>query len=170
MSHNERQQAYKAIAYVSQGGCAQPACRDDQSDTTTIHNFFGRPAAVFDELSLNSQLYHMRKHSAYSLGMKSKNNQHCIVKQMRPAAHVAVTCGTTFTDALSKMAERKQVIALFTMQCFVEWTQKFVACMQLHGFYCVSSTASCRNCLTVGVHCSHVHCVAPYCVVQPTFP
>ena len=41
-----------------------------------------------------------------------------IVKQMRPGAHMALTCGTTFTDALGKMAERKQVIALYTMRCF----------------------------------------------------
>ena len=30
-----------------------------------------------------------------------------IVKQMRPAAHMALTCGTSFTDALSKMDQRK---------------------------------------------------------------
>ena len=31
---------------------------------------------------------------------------------------MASTCGTTFTDALGKMVERKQVIALYTMRCF----------------------------------------------------
>ena len=41
-----------------------------------------------------------------------------IVMQMRPGAHTALTCGTTFTDALGKMVERKQVIALYTMRCF----------------------------------------------------
>ena len=39
-----------------------------------------------------------------------------LVKQMRPAAHMALTCGTTFTDALSKRVERKKVFALFTMR------------------------------------------------------
>ena len=33
-------------------------------------------------------------------------------------AHMTLTCGTTFTDALSKMVERKQGIALFTMRRF----------------------------------------------------
>ena len=41
-----------------------------------------------------------------------------IVKQMRPAAHMALACGTAFAGALGKMVERKQVIALYTMQCF----------------------------------------------------
>ena len=40
------------------------------------------------------------------------------IKQMRPAAHMALMFGTTFVDALGKMVERKQVIALYTMQCF----------------------------------------------------
>ena len=35
-----------------------------------------------------------------------------IVKQMSPAAHMALTCGAAFTDALGKMVERKQVISL----------------------------------------------------------
>ena len=48
------------------------------------------------------------------LTAKSSNTE-TIVKQMRPAAHMALMCGTTFTDALSKMVERKQVIALYTM-------------------------------------------------------
>ena len=54
MSHNQRQQAYKAIAYVFKGGCTQPACRDH-----------------------------------------------------------------TFTDPLNKIVERKQVIAMYTMRCFL---------------------------------------------------
>ena len=37
---------------------------------------------------------------------------------MRPAADMALTCGTIFTDALGKMMECKQVIALYTMRCF----------------------------------------------------
>ena len=49
-------------------------------------------------------------------GVTAKSgNTATIVKQMRPAAHMALTCGTTFTDALGKMVERKQVIALYTM-------------------------------------------------------
>ena len=49
-------------------------------------------------------------------GLTAKSgNTETIVKQMRPAAHMALTCGTTFTDALGKMVERKQVIALYTM-------------------------------------------------------
>ena len=52
-------------------------------------------------------------------GLTAKSgNMETIVNQMRPAAHMALTCGTTFTDALSKMVDRKQVIALFTMRCF----------------------------------------------------
>ena len=50
------------------------------------------------------------------LNAKSGNTK-TIVKQIRPAAHMAPMCGTTFTDALSKMVERKQVIALFGMLC-----------------------------------------------------
>ena len=52
-------------------------------------------------------------------GLTAKSgNTETIVKQMRPAAHMALTCGATFTDALGKMVERKQVIALYTMRCF----------------------------------------------------
>ena len=61
-------------------------------------------------------------------------NTETIVKQMRPTTHMALTCGATFTDALGKLLERKQVIALYTMQMLC-WnaTRKFVARMQLHG-------------------------------------
>ena len=41
-----------------------------------------------------------------------------IVKQMRPVAHMGLTCGTTFTQALAKMVKRKQAFALFSMRCF----------------------------------------------------
>ena len=41
-----------------------------------------------------------------------------IVKQISPAAYMVLTCCTTFTDALGKMVERKQVIALYRMLCF----------------------------------------------------
>ena len=52
-------------------------------------------------------------------GLTAKSgNTKTIVKWMRPTAHMALTCGTTFTDALSKMVGRKQVTALFTMRCF----------------------------------------------------
>ena len=51
------------------------------------------------------------------LTAKSGNTE-TIVKQMRPAAHMALTFGTTLTDALGKMVERKQVIALYAMRCF----------------------------------------------------
>ena len=52
-------------------------------------------------------------------GLTAKSgNPETIVKQMRPAGHMALTCGATFTDALGKMVERKQVIALYTMRCF----------------------------------------------------
>ena len=68
-------------------------------------------------------------------GLTAKSgNTETIVKQMRPAAHMAVTCGITFTEALGKMVERKQVIAFYTMRSFAGMQpQKFVACMQLHG-------------------------------------
>ena len=45
-------------------------------------------------------------------------NTETILKQMRPPARMALTCGTTFTAALGKMVERKHVIALYTMRCF----------------------------------------------------
>ena len=52
-------------------------------------------------------------------GLTAKSGKmETIVKQMRPAAHMALTCGTTFTDALSEMVECKQVTALYTMRCF----------------------------------------------------
>ena len=68
-------------------------------------------------------------------GLTAKpGNTETIVKQMRPAAHMALTCGTTFTDALGKMVERKQLIALYTMRCFAGMQpEKFVARMQLYG-------------------------------------
>ena len=47
-------------------------------------------------------------------------NTETIIKQMRQAAHMALTCGTTFMDVVGKMVERKQVIALYTMRCFAE--------------------------------------------------
>ena len=54
-------------------------------------------------------------------GLTAKSgNTETIVKQMRPAAHMALTCGTTLTDTLGKMVERKQVIGLYTMRCFAE--------------------------------------------------
>ena len=47
-------------------------------------------------------------------GLTAKSgNTETIVKQMRPAAHMPLTCGTTFTNALG-MVERKQVIAFYT--------------------------------------------------------
>ena len=52
-------------------------------------------------------------------GLTAKcGNTEPIVKQMRPAAHMAVMCGTAVTDALSKMVERKHVIALYTVRRF----------------------------------------------------
>ena len=45
-------------------------------------------------------------------------NAETIVKQMKLAAHMPLTCGTTFTHPLGKMVERKHVIALYTMRCF----------------------------------------------------
>ena len=54
-------------------------------------------------------------------GLTAKSgNTETMVKHMRPALHMALTCGTTFTDALGKMVERKRVIALYTVQCFAE--------------------------------------------------
>ena len=52
-------------------------------------------------------------------GLTAKSgNTETIVKQMRPAARTALTCGTSFNDTLSKMVEGKQVSALYIMQCF----------------------------------------------------
>ena len=49
-------------------------------------------------------------------GLTAKSgNTETIVKQMRPSSHMALTCGTTFADALGKMVECKSVIALYTM-------------------------------------------------------
>ena len=52
---------------------------------------------------------------------------------MMPSAHMALTCGTTFMDALTNMVKRKQVIARYTMSCFRNATRKFVTRMQLNG-------------------------------------
>ena len=52
-------------------------------------------------------------------GLTAKSgNTETIVKQTRPAAHMTLTCATTFMDALGKMVERRQVIALYTMRSF----------------------------------------------------
>ena len=53
------------------------------------------------------------------MGLTPKSsNRETILKQMTPAAHLALTCRTTFTDALGKMVDRRQVIALHTIRCF----------------------------------------------------
>ena len=57
------------------------------------------------------------------LTAKSGNNEE-IVKQTRPAALMALMCGTTFTDALGKMVERKQVIALIQCDALLECNPK----------------------------------------------
>ena len=50
------------------------------------------------------------------VGLTAKSgNTETIVKQMRAAAYMALTCGTSFTDALGKLVERRQVIALCTI-------------------------------------------------------
>ena len=41
---------------------------------------------------------------------------------------MARTCGTNFTDAPSKMAERNPVIARFTMRCFTWNATKQLQC------------------------------------------
>ena len=41
-----------------------------------------------------------------------------ILKQIRPAANMALTCGTTFTDQLGKMVEGKQLMVVHTKRCF----------------------------------------------------
>ena len=46
---------------------------------------------------------------------RKSGNTKTFVKQMRPTAHMALRCRTTFTGALGKMVERKQVITLYTM-------------------------------------------------------
>ena len=49
-------------------------------------------------------------------GLTAKSgNTETIVKQINPAAHMALMCGTTLMDALGKMVERKQVIVVYTM-------------------------------------------------------
>ena len=45
----------------------------------------------------------------------TSGNTETIADQLRPVAHVAPTCGTSFTDTLRKIVQQKQVIALFTM-------------------------------------------------------
>ena len=50
------------------------------------------------------------------VGLTAKSsNMETVVNQMGLAAHMALMCGTTFMDALSKMVQCTQVIALFTM-------------------------------------------------------
>ena len=48
----------------------------------------------------------------------TSGNAEAIVKQIKRAMHMALTCGATYTDTLSKMVECKQVIAFYTMRCF----------------------------------------------------
>ena len=50
------------------------------------------------------------------------------VKQMRRAAHMALACGTTATGALNKMAQLKQVIALFEMRCVAKMQPENLTC------------------------------------------
>ena len=60
-------------------------------------------------------------------GLTAKSgNTETIVKQMRPAVHMALMCGTTFMDTLGKMVERKQVIALYTMRCFAQMQPQYL--------------------------------------------
>ena len=61
-----------------------------------------------------------------ALSRKSGNTV-TIVKQMTPAAHMAVM--PTFTDTLGKMPERKKVIALYTMRCFAGMQPENLSCV-----------------------------------------
>ena len=58
-----------------------------------------------------------------------------VVKQMRPAAHMAQTCSSTFRDALGKMFKTQAGdCAFYAAMLWWDATRKFVACMQLHVF------------------------------------
>ena len=96
-------------------------------------NYF--PQLVAEDTQCKKTIVTMMCDPIVEAGLTAKwGNTKTIVKQMRPATHMALTCGTTFMDALSKMVERKQVYALF-YHAMLQWnaTRKYVACMQLHG-------------------------------------
>ena len=80
-------------------------------------NNFLQPAT--DDTQCKNMIVTLMCDAIAEAGLTAKSgNTETIVKQMRPAAHMALTCGTTFMDPLGKMVDRKQVIALYTMRCF----------------------------------------------------
>ena len=91
------------------GGC--------ESNVPQLLNNFLQPAAT--DTQCKKTIVTLIREAIVEVGLTAKSgNTKTIVKQMRPAAQMALTCGATFTDALGKMVEHKQVIALCTMRCF----------------------------------------------------
>ena len=86
MSHNERQHAYKAMAYVLKSGRTQPACRDDQSDTTTIPQR-GAPLQASRSLVLYSSARRCSCIHATNFGLHSNQASHCIKGNYLLAIH-----------------------------------------------------------------------------------
>ena len=88
-----------------------------------------------------------------------------IVKQMRPAAHTALTCGTTFRDALDKMVERKQVIALYTCDASLQCNPKICgvyATTWTHGTVQYKASRSWQRRSALGNRCG-ITLVIPTC-------
>ena len=97
-------------------------------------------------------------------GLTAKSgNMETVVKQMRPAAHMALTCDTIFTDTCGKMVEHKQVIALYAMRCFAAMQpEKFGAHMQLHGIAKKCGTRSWQRSSALGNY-GGITLVIPIC-------
>ena len=78
-----------------------------ESSVPQLLNNFLQLAA--EDTQCNKTLVTLMCEAIMGAGLAANSgNTETIVKQMRPAAHMAVTCGTTFTDELSKMVERKR--------------------------------------------------------------
>ena len=88
-----------------------------ESNVPQLLNNFLQLAA--EDTQCNKTVVTLMCEAIVEAGLTAKSgNTETIVKQMRPAVHMAMTCGATFTDALGKMVERKEAIALHTMRCF----------------------------------------------------
>ena len=150
MKQNERQRAHKTIAYVLKGGCAQPACRDDQSDTTTIPQR-GAPSRAFGSLVLyfaarpctckdttNFTSCHLAKHRIAKRAIKCPPLTIVLSASVKVVPHVKAiwAAGLSCLTMVSVLLEFA-VSPTSTIASHIK-----VPIVFLH---CVSSTASCRK-------------------------
>ena len=85
-----------------------------QSNAPQMLNSFLQPAT--EDTQFKKTIVTFMSEAIVEAGLTAKSgNTETIFKQMRAAAHLALACGTSFTDALGKMVDRKHVIALYTM-------------------------------------------------------